>query len=50
MPGISKSEDLKDDWSVKGRVLDIRRKCLLELAGYDVSQIAIARILRGQFL
>jgi len=35
---------------VKGRTLDIRGKCLLELAGYDISQIPIARVLRGQLL
>jgi len=35
---------------VKGRALDIRGKCPLELAGYDISQIPIARILREQLL
>ena len=35
---------------VKGRALDIRGKCPLELAGYDISHIPIARILRGQLL
>jgi len=40
----------KDNRPVKGRALDIRGKCPLELAGYDISQIPIARILRGQLL
>jgi len=40
----------KDNRPVKGRELDIRGKCPLELAGYDISQIPIARILRGQLL
>jgi transposase-like protein len=40
----------KDNRPVKGRELDIRGKCPLELAGYDVSQIPIAHILRGQLL
>lgn len=40
----------RDNRPVKGRKLDIRGKCPLELAGYDVSQIPIARILRGQLL
>jgi hypothetical protein len=35
---------------VEGRDLDIRGKCPLELAGYDISQIPIAHILRGQLL
>jgi len=35
---------------VKGRELDIRGKCPLELAGYDISQMPIARILRAQLL
>ena len=34
----------------KGRELDIRGKCPLELADYDISQMPIARILRGQLL
>jgi transposase-like protein len=41
---------VKDNRPVKGRELDIRGKCPLELAGYDVSQIPIARILQGQLL
>jgi hypothetical protein len=40
----------KDNRPVKGRELDIRGKCPLELAGYDISQIPMARILRGQLL
>ena len=40
----------QDNRPVKGRELDIRGKCPLELAGYDISQIPIARILRGQLL
>ena len=40
----------KDNRPVKGRELDIRGKCPLELAGYDISQIPIARILQGQLL
>jgi len=40
----------KDNRPVKGRELDIRGKCPLQLAGYDVSQFPIARILRGQLL
>jgi hypothetical protein len=40
----------QDNRPVKGRLLDIRGKCPLELAGYDISQIPIARILRGQLL
>ena len=40
----------KDNRPVKGRELDIRGKCPLELAGYDISKIPIARILRGQLL
>jgi transposase-like protein len=40
----------KDNRLVKGRELDIRGKCPLELAGYDISQIPIAHILRGQLL
>jgi transposase-like protein len=40
----------KDNRPVKGRELDIRGKCPLELAGYDISQIPIAQILRGQLL
>jgi hypothetical protein len=39
----------KDNRPVKGRELDIRGKCPLEL-GYDVSQMPIARILHGQLL
>ena len=40
----------KDNRPVKGRELDIRGKRPLELAGYDISQIPISRILRGQLL
>ena len=40
----------KDNQLVKGRELDIRGKCPLELAGYDISQMPLARILRGQLL
>jgi hypothetical protein len=40
----------KDNRPVKGRELDIRGKCPLELAGYDISQMPIAYILRGQLL
>ena len=40
----------KDNRPVKGRELDIRGKCPLQLAGYDISQIPIARILQGQLL
>jgi hypothetical protein len=35
---------------VKGRELDIRGKCPLELAGYDVSRMPIAQIMRVQIL
>jgi transposase-like protein len=41
---------VKDNRPVKGRALDIRGKCPLELAGYNVSQMPIARILRAQLL
>ncbi len=40
----------KDNRPVKGRELDIRGKCPLQLAGYDISQMPLARILRGQLL
>ena len=40
----------KDNRSVTRRELDIRGKCPLELAGYDISQFPLARILRGQLL
>ncbi len=40
----------KDNRPVKGREQDIRGKCPLELAGYDISQMPISRILRGQLL
>ena len=40
----------KDNRLVKGRALDIRGKCPLELAGYDISTMPLARILRGQLL
>jgi len=35
---------------VEGRELDIRGKCPLELTGYDISQMPIARVVRGQLL
>jgi transposase-like protein len=40
----------KDNRSVKGRELDIRGKCPLELAGCDISKVPLARILQGQLL
>jgi hypothetical protein len=40
----------KDNRPVKGRELDIRGKCPLELAGYDISMMPLNRILRGQLL
>jgi transposase-like protein len=40
----------KDNRPVKGRDLDIRGKCPLELAGYNIAQMPIARILRAQIL
>jgi len=40
----------KDNRPVEGRELDIRGKCPLELAGYDISQMPIARVVRGQLL
>jgi hypothetical protein len=40
----------KDNRAVKGRTLDIRGKCPLELAGYEISHMPLARILRGQLL
>jgi transposase-like protein len=40
----------KDNRPVEGRALDIRGKCPLELAGYDISQMPLTRILRGQLL
>jgi len=40
----------KDNRPVKGRELDIRGKCPLELAGYDISHMPIAQILRAQLL
>jgi hypothetical protein len=40
----------KDNRPVKGRELDIRGKCPLKLAGYDISQMPIARVVRGQLL
>jgi hypothetical protein len=40
----------KDNRPVKGRELDIRGKCPLELAGYDVSRMPIAQIMRVQIL
>jgi transposase-like protein len=41
---------VEDNRPVKGRKLDIRGKCPLELAGYDISHMPIARILRAQLL
>ena len=40
----------KDNRPVKGRELDIRGKCPLELAGYDISKMPLARLLQGQLL
>jgi len=40
----------KDNRPVEGRELDIRGKCPLELAGYDTTQMPIARVVRGQLL
>jgi len=40
----------KDNRAVKERDLDIRGKCPLELAGYDISRMPIAQVLRGQLL
>jgi transposase-like protein len=40
----------QDNRPVKGRALDIRGKCPLELAGYDISHVPIARVVRGQLL
>jgi len=40
----------KDNRPVKGRDLDIRGKCPLELAGYNIGKMPIARVLRGQLL
>ena len=40
----------KDNRPVKGRELDIRGKCPLELAGYDITHMPIAQIMRGQLL
>ena len=41
---------VKDNRPVKGRELDIRGKCPLELAGYDISNMPIARMVRAQLL
>jgi len=41
---------VKDNRPVKGREVDIRGKCPLELAGYDISHMPLAHILRGQLL
>ena len=38
----------KDNRSVEGRTVDIRGKFPLELAGYDISQMSIASVVRGQ--
>lgn len=40
----------KDNRPVKGRDLDIRAKCPLELAGYNIGEMPIACILRGRLL
>ena len=40
----------KDNRPVIGRKLDIRGKCPLELAGYAVSEIPLALVVRGQLL
>jgi transposase-like protein len=40
----------KDNRLVQGRELDIRGKCPLELAGYDISHMPIAQVVRGQLL
>ena len=40
----------KDNRLVEGREIDIRGKCPLELAGYDISQMPIARVVRSQLL
>jgi hypothetical protein len=40
----------KDNRPVEGRALDIRGKCPLELAGYDVHKLPIAQVVRGQLL
>jgi len=40
----------EDNRPVKGRKLDIRGKCPLELAGYDISRMPIAQIMRAQIL
>jgi hypothetical protein len=40
----------KDNRPVPGRELDIRGKCPLELAGYDISLMPIAQVARGQLL
>jgi transposase-like protein len=41
---------VKDNRPVKGRQLDIRGKCPLELAGYDIGHMPIAQIMRAQIL
>lgn len=41
---------VKDNRPVKGRELDIRGKCPLESAGYDISQMPIAKIMRARIL
>jgi transposase-like protein len=40
----------KDNRPVEGRALDIRGKCPLELAGYDIHNLPIAQVVRGQLL
>lgn len=39
-----------DNKPVQGRELDIRGKCPLELAGYDISDMPIAKIMRARIL
>jgi len=41
---------VQDNRPVKGRELDIRGKCPLELAGYDISHMPIAQIMRARIL
>jgi transposase-like protein len=41
---------VEDNKPVKGRELDIRGKCPLELAGYSISDMPIARIMRARIL
>lgn len=41
---------VQDNKPVPGRELDIRGKCPLELAGYDISAMPIAKIMRARIL